>query len=264
MTGLDRAFADAVGGGRQRRSAHDPGRVLADLAVLLADGGETISDLGVLRDQPDLFGPVASTATAWRVLESIDGTGLARLRTARAVARERAWLARADLGRDIPVMHAGGRAWPGLVIDLDATLVGVHSDKDLARPDFKGGYGYHPLLAFPGNTSEALAGILRPGNAGPDTAADHIQVTHLALAQIPDHERHGQPILIRADGAGASRAWLGHLHQLRTEEGLDLDYSVGFTMTDAAGRPSSPCPSTPGPRRCRPTGACVRAPASPS
>jgi len=95
MTGLDRAFADAVGGGRQRRSAHDPGRVLADLAVLLADGGETISDLGVLRDQPGLFGQVASTATAWRVLESIDDAGLARLRTARAVARERAWLARA-------------------------------------------------------------------------------------------------------------------------------------------------------------------------
>ena len=233
MTGLDRAFADAVGGGRQRRSAHDPGRVLADLAVLLADGGETISDLGVLRDQPGLFGQVASTATAWRVLESIDDAGLARLRTARAVARERAWLARDDLGRDIPVMHAGGRAWPGLVIDLDATLVTVHSDKELARPNFKGGYGYHPLLAFLDNTSEALAGILRPGNAGSNTAADHIQVTHLALAQIPDHERHGQPILIRADGAGASRAWLGHLHQLRTEEGLDLDYSVGFTMTDA-------------------------------
>jgi hypothetical protein len=78
----------------------------------------------------------------------------------------------------------------------------------------------------------ALAGILRPGNAGSDTAADHIQVTDLVLAQIPDHERHGQPILIRADGAGASRAWLGHLHQLRTEQCLDLGYSVGFTMTD--------------------------------
>jgi Transposase DDE domain group 1 len=69
MTGLDQAFGDAVGGGRQRRSAHDPGRVLTDLAVLLADGGETISDLGVLRSQPGLFGQVASTATAWRVLE---------------------------------------------------------------------------------------------------------------------------------------------------------------------------------------------------
>ncbi len=188
MTGLDRGFADAVGGRRQRRSAHDPGRVLADLAVLLADGGETISDLGVLRDQPDLSGQVASTATAWRVLESIGESGLGRLRTARAAARERAWLARADLGRDIPVLRAGGRAWPGLVIDLDATLVIAHSDKELARPSFKGGYGYHPLLAFPGNTSEALAGILRPGNAGSDTAADHIHLTRLALAQIPDHE----------------------------------------------------------------------------
>jgi Transposase DDE domain group 1 len=109
----------------------------------------------------------------------------------------------------------------------------VHSDKELARPNFKGGYGYHPLLAFPGNTSEALAGILRPGNAGSSTAADHIQVTHLALAQIPGHERHGQPILSRADGAGAPGAWLGHLHQLRTEQCPDLDYSVGFTMNDA-------------------------------
>ena len=72
MTGLDRAFADAVSGGQQarvERHADAWGRVIADLAVLLADGGETISDLGVLRDQPGLFGPVASTATAWRVLE---------------------------------------------------------------------------------------------------------------------------------------------------------------------------------------------------
>jgi hypothetical protein len=116
------------------------------------------------------------------------------------------------------VVHAGGRAWPGLVIDLDTTLVTTHSDKELARPISR--------------AAMALAGILRPGNAGSDTAADHIQVTDLVLAQIPDHERHGQPILIRADGAGASRAWLGHLHQLRTEQCLDLGYSVGFTMTD--------------------------------
>jgi hypothetical protein len=129
-------------------------------------------------------------------------------------------------------MHAGGRAWPGLVIDLDATLVTAHSEKEQCRPNFKAGFGYHPLLAFLDNTNEALAGILRPGNAGSNTAADHIQVTTLALAQIPDHERHGQPILIRADGAGASKTWLGHLHALRTEQGLDLDYSVGFTMTE--------------------------------
>ena len=66
-----RSTTRSAPGGR-RRSAHAPGRVLADLAVMLADGGVAIGDLAVLRDQPDLFGPVASTATAWRVLDSID------------------------------------------------------------------------------------------------------------------------------------------------------------------------------------------------
>jgi hypothetical protein len=116
--------------------------VLADLAVLLAAGGETISALGVLCNQPGLFGQVAPAATAWRVLESIDDAGLARPRAARAAAP--AGLARAgDLGRDIPVMHAGGRAWPGPVIDRDATLVTVHSDKELARPISRTATGYH-------------------------------------------------------------------------------------------------------------------------
>ena len=92
VSGLDARFAEAVGGGRRRRSAHGPGRVLVDVAVMLADGGEAISDLAVLRDQPELFGPVASTPTAWRVLQSVDAAGLDRLRAARAVARERAWL----------------------------------------------------------------------------------------------------------------------------------------------------------------------------
>src|SRR5690349_23736206 len=101
VTGLDEAFSDAVGGRRQRRSAHDPGKVLVDLAVLMADGGEAISDLSVLRHQPQLFGPVASTATAWRVLQGVDNDGLDRLRTARVLARERAWLACADLGHAI-------------------------------------------------------------------------------------------------------------------------------------------------------------------
>jgi hypothetical protein len=159
--------------------------------------------------------------------------GLARVRAARAAARERAWLARAELGRPIPTVAAGGRSWPGLVIDLDATLVTAHSDKEQAAATFKGGFGFHPLLAFLDNTGEALAGILRPGNAGANNAADHIAVTGLALAQIPDEHRHGTPILFRADGAGATKAWLNHLHQLRQRQGLDVDYSVGFTMTDA-------------------------------
>ena len=236
VTGLDDGFAGVAGHGRCRRSRHDPGRVLSDLSVMLADGGAAITDLGVLREQPELFGHVASTPTAWRSLRQVStlgARGLADLRAARAAARERAWLARAELGRPLPVVHAGGRAWNGLVIDVDATLVTAHSEKEMAAPTFKGGFGYHPVLAFLDNTNEALAGILRPGNAGANTASDQITVTDLALAQIPDPERHGQPILIRADGAGATKAWLAHLHHLRTGRGLDLDYSVGFTMTDA-------------------------------
>jgi Transposase DDE domain group 1 len=219
VTGLDDGFAEVAGRGRRRRSRHDPGRVLSDLAVMLADGGEAITDLGVLREQPDLFGQVASTPTAWRTLDAVSrlgAGGVDELRQARAVARERAWLARAELGRSLPVVHAGGRAWKGLVIDVDATLITAHSEKEQAAPTVNGGFGYHPVLAFLDNTNEALAGILRPGNAGANTAGDHIAVTDLALAQIPDAERHGQPILIRTDGAGATKVWLQHLHHLRT------------------------------------------------
>ncbi|TCC44378.1 IS1380 family transposase [Kribbella pittospori] len=232
VTGVPQAFGAALGGLRQRRSRHDPGRVLADVAVMLADGGEAISDLAVLRDQPELFGSVASTATAWRVLVSIDKAALGRLRQARAAARERAWLARSELGRALPAARAGGRVLPGLVIDVDASLVTCHSEKESAAATFKGGFGYHPLLAFLDNTGEALAGLLRPGNAGSNTAADHITVTDLALAQIPDTQRYGCSILVRADGAGATRDWLTYLRGLRDQD-LDVEFSVGFTMTRA-------------------------------
>jgi len=84
-------MSDELASLRQRESAHDPGRVALDLAVMLADGGEAISDLAVLRNQPDLFGPVASDPTAWRVLAGLDDEALVRLQTARAQAREVAW-----------------------------------------------------------------------------------------------------------------------------------------------------------------------------
>ena len=118
--GLPEAFDDAASGRRRRRSVHTPGRVLTDVAVLLADGGETITDLAVLRDQPGLFGAVASTATAWRVLDSVDVGVLGELKRARAVARERAWLLRAEAGRPVPTVRCGGVVVPGLVIDFDA------------------------------------------------------------------------------------------------------------------------------------------------
>lgn len=265
--GLDARLGEVAGRGRLRRSVHEPGRVLTDLAVSLADGGEAISDLAVLRDQGELFGPVASTATAWRTLHAVadrGADGLAGLHAARAAARERAWLACTELGRSVPPVTAGGRTWQGLVIDIDATLVICRSEKEQAAPTFKGGFGFHPVLAFLDNTGEALAGILRSGNAGANTAADHITSTDLALAQLPDHERHGQPILICADGAAATKVWLQHLRTLRTERNLDLDYSVGCTRPTPSSKRSSPCPSTPGPQRWRWTASFATAGTSPN
>ncbi len=225
--GLTAAFSEALDGLRSRRSGHDPGRVLVDVAVAIADGAETISDVRALADQPELHGPVASTATIWRVLDGIDAEVLAGMRGARAQARDRAWAARGELtGTELPPARAAGRDLDYAVIDIDATLVTAHSEKEGAAGNFKGGWGFHPILAFLDNTNEALAAILRPGNAGSNTAADHVAVLDLALAQLPDAHR-AKPILVRVDGAGFSHALLDHL----AESGLD--YSVGFPTSAA-------------------------------
>jgi Transposase DDE domain group 1 len=229
-TGLTRQFSDALAGLRRRDTGHVPGRVAVDVAVMLADGGETISDLAVLRDQPDLFGPVASTPTAWRVLAGIGPDELAALHTARARAREVAWAQAAETRGGIPPARAGGRDIPGVVIDLDASLVITHSEKEHAAATFKHSFGYHPLFAFCDNTGEALAAILRPGNAGSNTAADHIAVLDECLTQIPDHHRHGTPILIRTDSAGCTKEFLAHIRSLRPH-GLDIRFSVGVPIT---------------------------------
>ena len=148
--GVAEAFDDAVGGSRQRRSAHAPGRVLTDLAVMLADGGEAISDLAVLRDQPGLFGPVASTATAWRVLDSVDDAAAGQLKTARAAARERAWLLRGEAGRTVPTVRCGGHGVPGLVIDFDASLVTCHSEKQGSGADVQARVRLSPAAGLAG------------------------------------------------------------------------------------------------------------------
>ena len=202
--GLTAALAWRAGRGQTPRHRHDAGAVLRDLAVMLADGGDCLSDLAALRDQPALFGPVASTATAWRVIEQVAGDelGLAGLRAARAQARGRAWQAGA---------HADGL----LLVDIDGTLVAAHSDKQGAAGTYKGGFGFYPLVCFldrQDGTGEALAGILRPGNAGSNTAADHIEVVDLALAQLPTAARD-QPIVVRADTGGATHAFTSYLRE---------------------------------------------------
>ena len=230
-TGLTGACGDVLAGLRRRRGLHDPGRVAVDLAVMLADGGEAIADLAVLRDQPALFGPVASDPTAWRLLSALDSARLARLGRARAQAREVAWAQRFETRGGLPETTAAGQPVPGLVMDLDASIVVCHSEKESATPTWKKTFGYHPLFCFLDNTREALAGMLREGRAGSNTTADHITVLDDALAQIPDAHRHGTPILIRSDSAGCTHGLLAHIRALR-EHGLDIRFSVGVAITE--------------------------------
>jgi hypothetical protein len=242
-TGLESAFVDALAPLRRRNGGHAPGRVAVDLAIMLADGGEAISDLAVLRDQAELFGPVASDPTAWRVLKSIDTTAIARLRAARAAARELAWAQHAETRGPFPRATAAGRAIPGLVLDIDASIVVCHSEKQNATPTWKKTFGYHPIFCFLDNTGEALSGILRPGRAGSNTAADHIDVLDAALAQIPDTHRHGSPVLVRTDTAGYTYAFLAHIRMLR-EQGIDVRFSVGAPIDETIRQAISMLPAS--------------------
>jgi hypothetical protein len=211
--GLTAALGWQAGRSQTSRHRHAAGAVFRDLAVLLADGGDCLSDLAVLREQPELFGPVASTPTAWRMIEQVacDPDGLAGLRAGRAHARAAAWRAGA---------HADGL----LVVDVDGTLVDAHSHTQGAAGTYKGGFGFYPLVAYldrGDGTGEALAGILRPGNAGSNTATDHIELVDLALAQLPRAARD-QPLLIRADTGGATQALVDHLRERSVRFSISL------------------------------------------
>ncbi len=194
--GLTEGLSAAMAPTRARASAHDPGRPVRDLAVMLADGGDCLADLGALRDQVNLHGAVASDSTAWRVIAAIDAEHLERIRAARASVRARAW--------------AAGARPEKIVLDIDSTLVTSHSDKEGAAPTYKRGFDFHPLLCYLDATGAALAGVLRPGNAGANSAADHIGVLVDALDQLPGkvHEDEATPILVRTDSAGATHAFL--------------------------------------------------------
>jgi hypothetical protein len=158
-----------------------------------------------------LFGEVASTPTAWRTLEAIDAAALERIAKQRAGARRRVWAAGAD---------------PGFyVIDLDATLITSHSDKAGATPTYKRGFGFHPLLAFLDGTGEALAGVLRPGNAGSNTAADHVSVLTMALAQLPV-DPSAVEVIARADSAGLTHGFIDACVNAHVR------FSVGHDLTE--------------------------------
>ena len=203
---------------------HLPGQVFADLAVAIADGADAVTGIEVLRDREGLFGPVASMPTAWRLLDRIDAAHLPRVRAARAAARARAWQAGAA--------PAGGE----LRIDFDATISIAHSEKQDAAATWKKTFGFHPLLAFLDRPEvaggEGLAGLLRPGNAGSNTAADHVTVLALALAQLPagarprPGEADSPRVLARSDSAGATHVFAA---ACRTR---GVEFSFGFPVDE--------------------------------
>jgi len=199
---------------QERRGRHDPGRVIRDLAVMLADGGDCLSDLRAVRDQQPLFGPVASDSTAFRLIDRIarELDLLDALRAARARTRERVW-------------ELGVRP-DRLVIDIDATLINAHTEKEGAAVNFRSGFGFHPFLAYLDDTHEALAGVLRPGGAPAHSAQAQIEMLDLALAQIPRAVLSdlNTQIVMRIDAAGAASS----LCQAAQDAGIG--FLVGFDL----------------------------------
>jgi len=210
---------------RGRWPVHDRGRVLVDLAVLIADGGEAICDIDVLRHQPELFGQVASDTTVWRALDELGAMQLRRIAQARAKVRARVW----QLMDGPPPARAAARdiGTGVVVLDVDSTLLIAHSDKEGAAPTYKHSYGFHPILVTCDNTGELLAIRLRPGNAGANTAADHLEVLAEAIAQVPGG--HRGRLLIRGDSAAATHAVLAWLTGQNTTR-RRVEYSVGWAI----------------------------------
>ncbi|MGW9599351.1 IS1380 family transposase [Streptomyces albidoflavus] len=225
--GLDQAISATLAPWRKPRATHDPGKILLDVALAVALGGDCLADVGMLRAEPAVFGPVASDPTVSRLIDALAAGGkraLTALRQARAQVRENVWALAGDAAPD-----AAGQ----VVVDLDGVLVIAHSEKQGAAATWKKTFGHHPLMGFVdhgrGGSGEPVAALLRPGNAGSNTAADHIEAARLALVQLPKKYRRGRRTLIRTDSGGGTHEFVDWL----SARGRWLSYSVGMTITDA-------------------------------
>ena len=209
------SFADRLGLGDslsaripicgERAPLHDRGKVLVQAMLMLAGGGEACADIEHLRTQPELFGSVASDSTLYRSLRAIDPATLEGLWEAMAEVRARVWR-----------RSSATTGTATVVVDIDSSLHQIHSEnKAQAAPNYKGGYGFHPIYCFADATGETLAVKLRPGNAGANTIADHVAVLDAAIAQLPaevaaghrdgdDPELVVRPVQVRCDSAGCT------------------------------------------------------------
>ena len=241
-TGLTGGLSKALASGRLL--VHDRGRVLADLACAIADGAEVISDFRVIGDQRELFGLAASVPTCWRALEEVASGGArtaGRITAAVNLARRSAW-ARAEARHGaLPGVRVADKVLDGVTcIRLDATVIPAHSDKQGAEPNFKG-YGHHPLLAFCDNTGEPLAGMLRPGSAGSNTAADHLTLLDQAIAALPP--KHRRRLMVTCDGAGASHDLVTRMDALASRRGYQVTWSVGWEQGEREKRAIATVPA---------------------
>ena len=217
VSGLAEGLSRALSPWRPARSVHDPGKTVLDVAVAIALGGDCLADAAVVRAQSELFGSVASEPTISRLIDTLGDDPdavIAAIRGARAAARALVW------GHRSPWDAPGEQ----IVVDLDATLVDAHSEKEGATPNFKRGFGFHPMLAFvdhgQGGTGEPLAAMLRPGKATANDAADQIAVLDAALIQLPEQIR--SQVLVRGDTGAGVHEFVWHVHN------LGLQYSVGI------------------------------------
>jgi len=209
----------------------DRGVALVSMAVAIALGATSMNDIAVLAHQEPVLGAAPSDTTVRRTLELADERTLGKIAKARARVRARVWSLIEATPAGFPWLAIAGKLLAGwLVIDLDGTLITARSDKEGAAPTFKKGYGFHPLGAWLANTLEALAMLLRPGNAGSNTFADHATVLTAAIGQIPARMR--ARLLVRVDGAGASHELISHLLSLTTPRRTVL-FTCGWAITEA-------------------------------
>jgi hypothetical protein len=213
----------------------DRANALVGLVVGIALGARSVRQAELLaRHHAALLGDGASDSTLWRALGEIDARARGRINKARARVRTQVWGLLADRTDGFPWLAVLGKTLTGwIVIDLDATIITASSKKQGAAGTYKGTYGFHPLAAWCANTFEALTMMLRSGNAGSNTVADHISVLADAIAQVPP--AHRGKILIRLDGAGASHGLIEHLLGLTTRR-RTVAFTSGFTITETEER----------------------------
>ena len=209
----------------------DRGIALVSMAVAIALGATSMTDIALLAHHAPVLGAEPSDTTVRRTLELADPRTLDKIARVRARVRAHVWPLIAARPAGFPWLAIAGKLLAGwLVIDLDATLITARSDKEGAAPTFKMGYGFHPLGAWCANTAESLAMLLRPGNAGSNTFADHAAVLTAAIRQIPARMR--SRLLVRVDGAGASHELITHLLSLVTSRRRVL-FTCGWMITGA-------------------------------